>query len=174
LGRALAAIRDNENAAMIQGVNVAYYKVMAFVLGGFYAGVAGGVLLFYFRYVSVGFFSLDQAILYLSMIIIGGLGHVRGAVVGVILVQGLQDRVTRDLPGLLDTILGSAATSRAFPLSMLIINLLFIVVLIWEPRGVTYGVGILSKRISQRWERGRRLYRPESTSIKNQGGMNNQ
>jgi len=72
----------------------------------FYAGVAGGVLLFYFRYVSVGFFSLDQAILYLSMIIIGGLGHVRGAVVGVILVQGLQDRVTRDLPGLLDTILG--------------------------------------------------------------------
>ncbi len=82
-GRAFVAIRDRYLAAEVIGVNLFKYRLMSFAVSSFYAGVAGAILAQYLEVITHESFTIRQSIDYLAMCIIGGLGHILGAIFGV-------------------------------------------------------------------------------------------
>ena len=86
LGRAFVAIRDQEIAAEIIGINVYRHKLMAFGISSFYAGITGVLYTYYFGIANYEAFQLPISIDYLAMVIIGGLGSVLGSIFGAVFV----------------------------------------------------------------------------------------
>ena len=86
VGRAFIAIRDRDVAAEIIGVDVFRYKLLAFAVSSFYAGVAGALWTYYLKIANYEHFTLVTSIQYLAMIIIGGLGSVLGSVFGAVFI----------------------------------------------------------------------------------------
>jgi ABC-type branched-subunit amino acid transport system permease subunit len=93
VARRLIAVRDNESGAAAMGIPVVRTKILAFALSGFLAGVAGVCLAFALERIKPGDFSVTQSILVLSMVVIGGLGSVEGAVLGALYLVGLPAAV---------------------------------------------------------------------------------
>lgn len=81
-GRALAAIRRDENAAASMGIDVFRYKMLAFVLGAFVAGLAGGFSAHLTRFVGPNEFGFNQAVNILAYVVLGGVTHWAGALLG--------------------------------------------------------------------------------------------
>ena len=90
VGRAFIAIRDNDLAAEVMGVNLLYYKLLAFFIGCFLAGIAGSLLAHTTYTLNTEQFSFNDSILYMGMIIIGGLGTSLGPIFGVAFIVLLQ------------------------------------------------------------------------------------
>ena len=86
IGRAFIAIRDQDIAAEIIGIDIFRYKLLAFAISSFYAGVTGVLYTYYLGIANYEQFQLDVSIDYLAMIIIGGLGSVLGSIFGAIFV----------------------------------------------------------------------------------------
>lgn len=86
VGRAFIAIRDNDIAAESSGISLYKYKLLAFAVSSFYAGVAGAMLVYYFRIATVESFTIARSIEYLAMAIIGGLGSLAGPVFGALFI----------------------------------------------------------------------------------------
>jgi branched-chain amino acid transport system permease protein len=86
IGRAFIAVRDQDIAAEIIGINIYRYKLLAFAISSFYAGVCGVLYTYYFGIANYEAFQLIVSIDYLAMIIIGGLGSVLGSILGAIFV----------------------------------------------------------------------------------------
>ena len=82
MGRAFIAIRDNDIAAEILGVNLTYYKLMSFAISSFFMGIQGGLYALFIGYLEPVMFSWDQTIPFLVAIIVGGLGFVEGGIFG--------------------------------------------------------------------------------------------
>ncbi|MDQ7026718.1 MAG: branched-chain amino acid ABC transporter permease [Anaerolineae bacterium] len=82
IGRAFIAIRDQDIAAEVMGVNIFRYKVLSFMVSSFIVGLAGGMLALHSTAISFERFTIEVSIEYLAMIIIGGLGSVSGSVYG--------------------------------------------------------------------------------------------
>lgn len=82
VGRALIAMRDSDIAAEVMGVNLTTYKTLAFALSAFYAGVGGALLALILGFLEPQLFTLAESIYYFSMIVVGGLGTIPGAVLG--------------------------------------------------------------------------------------------
>ena len=97
-GRALFAIRDDEVAAEALGVNTTGYKVMAFVLGSFFAGVAGGLFAHFLSYLNPNSFTFLRSIEVIAMVVLGGLGSISGSVLAAIVLTILPEalRPVRD------------------------------------------------------------------------------
>ena len=89
IGRAFIAIRDQDIAAEIIGINVYRYKLLAFAISSFYAGVCGVMYTYYFGIANFEAFQLPISIDFLAMVIIGGLGSVLGTIYGVVFVTML-------------------------------------------------------------------------------------
>jgi branched-chain amino acid transport system permease protein len=134
VGRAFVAIRDQDIAAQVIGVDVVRYKLLAFAASSFFAGLAGALTAHYRGIISWERFTIETSILYLSMIIIGGLGSVSGSIYGAIFIVLL--------PALL-TNLGQAA-SGVFPdinsimpyIQQGAFGLAIVLFLILEPEGI--------------------------------------
>ncbi len=86
IGRAMQAIRDNQDAAEAMGIHALRYKILAFVVAGAYAGVAGALLAHLQTYISPENFMFLTSIDIIFMIVLGGLGSVPGSVVGAVVV----------------------------------------------------------------------------------------
>ena len=82
IGRAFVALRDNEVAATAVGINVPQYKALAFGISSLYAGIAGGIFFMVQAFVSPESLGLQQSILFLVAVVIGGLGTLLGSVFG--------------------------------------------------------------------------------------------
>jgi branched-chain amino acid transport system permease protein len=91
LGRSWRAIRDDEVAARAYGLNPARYRAMAFAFGGFAAGVSGAISAHQFSYIDSRTFDSAVSILALTIVILGGLGNVAGAILGAVLLVGLPE-----------------------------------------------------------------------------------
>ena len=91
VGRAFIALRDRDVAASVIGVSLYRYKLLAFVISSFYAGVAGGLMAYHSRIVFPDAFSLLVAIDYLAMIIIGGMGSILGSIYGAVFMTLLPE-----------------------------------------------------------------------------------
>ena len=110
VGRAFVAIRDQDVAAEIIGINIFRYKITAFAISSFYAGVGGALYCFFYEVANYESFTLIISIDYLAMVIIGGLGSVLGAIYGAIFISLLP--IVLDIVGnwVGDTFLGGANT----------------------------------------------------------------
>ena len=99
LGRALIAIRDSEIASQSMGISLAKYKTIAFGISAFYTGIAGSLFAHYMSFIGPENFTLMDSILYLVMIIVGGMGSVIGSIFGAIFVTFLTEviRIAKDL-----------------------------------------------------------------------------
>ncbi len=90
-GRAFLAIRESEIAAQASGVPVAAYRIIAFGVSAFYAGIAGGLFAFVVGFLSPDAFDVFLSVDFVVMIIVGGLGSVPGSILGAAVVTVLRD-----------------------------------------------------------------------------------
>ncbi|MGI6129784.1 MAG: branched-chain amino acid ABC transporter permease [bacterium] len=127
LGRAFLAVREDELAADAMGINTTKAKILAFMLGAFYAGVAGGLYAHYIRYINPNNFGFMRSIEILSMVVIGGMGSLPGAVFGAITLSAA--------PELLRSISPAVAEYR-----QLIYGALLVVATMWFPKGLAGGL----------------------------------
>ncbi|MFH1030979.1 MAG: branched-chain amino acid ABC transporter permease [Chloroflexota bacterium] len=137
IGRAFIAIRDNDLAAEVMGINLFYYKLLAFFIGCFFAGIAGSLLAHWSGFISAEHFTFMDSVLYIGMIIIGGLGTTLGPILGVIGIRLLDVLVTQLSPALQSAFPGlpSAFTTGIAPM---LFGLTIILFLIFEPRGLAH------------------------------------
>ncbi|NLO27603.1 MAG: branched-chain amino acid ABC transporter permease [Actinobacteria bacterium] len=142
-GRAFVAIRDNDLAAEVMGVNLFSYKLQAFFIGNVFAGIAGGLSVQYYLYANVEQFPFFDSVWLLGMLIVGGMGSVSGAIYGAIAIKLLQQLATKIGPPLADLVNPQAAVG----LGLILPSLAIILFLIFAPRG-----------ISHIWERLRNYY----------------
>jgi branched-chain amino acid transport system permease protein len=91
LGRSFRAIRDDDVAARTYGLGLDRYKALAFIFGGFAAGASGAISAHLFSYINHETFNTQQSILALTIVILGGLGNVVGAIVGALALVGLPE-----------------------------------------------------------------------------------
>ncbi len=126
-GRALMALRDSESAAEALGKNVPLLKTLAVLLGGAFAGVAGALFAFQEAFVNVESFTLDQSVLIMAMVIIGGAGTLAGPLLGTVLLLALPAALTF-IPGLPPTDIGAV--------QQLIYGLAMTVLMIFRPAGL--------------------------------------
>jgi len=90
-GRAMIAVRDDETASSMTGIDVTRVKLVAFVLSAVYAAVAGGLFAFHMRFISPEDFGYAHSITYLAMLVVGGEGSILGALLGSLLVTFLPE-----------------------------------------------------------------------------------
>lgn len=90
-GRAFIAIRDQDIAAEVMGVNLFYYKLLAFAISSFLVGLAGGLTTIHSTAISFERFTIEVSIAYLAMIIVGGLGSISGAIYGAAFIEILPE-----------------------------------------------------------------------------------
>lgn len=146
-GRAWIAIRDNDLAAEMMGVNSYYYKLLAFFICSFYAGIAGSLWAHYLTVIHPEHFALVSSIWYLGMIIVGGMGSVTGTILGVTFIKLLDELVALLGPAFAVIFPGISETVSA-SLSLMFFGLVIILFLIFEPRGLYH-----------RWEMFKAWYR---------------
>jgi branched-chain amino acid transport system permease protein len=91
LGRSFRAIRDDDIAARAYGLSLNRYKSLAFIFGGFVAGISGGIAAHLYSYINHETFNTQQSILALTVVILGGLGNVSGAIIGSVALIGLPE-----------------------------------------------------------------------------------
>ena len=90
-GRAFRAIKGDETAAVMMGINVTYYKVMAFVLAAVISALAGSLYANQLGYIDQNTFTFDMSTMILSVVILGGMGTIRGMVVGSVILVLLPE-----------------------------------------------------------------------------------
>lgn len=98
-GRAITAIRDNEIAAKAMGINVTYYKLFAFIISAFFAGVAGVIYANYTTPILYTFFSYNYSIEILVMVVLGGMGSITGSIAAATLITYINFMLTTKLSG---------------------------------------------------------------------------
>lgn len=86
IGRAILSVRENEIAAESMGVDIAHYKVVAFVVSSFFAGIAGALFAHYQGFVDPNAFSFTRSVEVVIMVVVGGMGSFTGSVIGAVIV----------------------------------------------------------------------------------------
>lgn len=119
IGRALIAIREDEIAASTMGINIAYYKVLAFTFGALWAGFAGSMLAHLLAFVGPQSFTLDESLLHVQMAILGGFGSLAGSVIGAAILVSLP-QIFQDI----------------YKYRMLINGILLLMLMAWRPQGI--------------------------------------
>ena len=134
VGRAFIAIRDREIAAEIMGVNVFGYKLLAFAITAFYAGITGSIWAYYVNVVSYEHFTIVLSISYLAMIIIGGLGSIPGAIFGAVFIT-LLPVILREVIDALKNFVPWLEAIYSF-VQQIMFGAVIILFLIFEPEGL--------------------------------------
>ncbi|MCP2327754.1 branched-chain amino acid transport system permease protein [Hamadaea flava] len=133
-GRSLRAVRDDEAAARLAGIDVARTQVLAFVVSAGCAGLGGGLLAVLTQSVSPGAYSLTLSLFLLMAVVVGGLGRLAGAVWGALLLVVLPDLTHTIVASL--TLSPAAAQRLEGNLPLAVFGLTLIVVMIAAPGGV--------------------------------------
>ncbi len=125
-GRVLKGIREDEIATAAMGKNVNKYKIIVFVVGAFFAGIAGSLYAHYITFIDPSSFTVMESIVVLLMVVFGGMGSLAGSFIGA--------SVLVIFPELLRFL--GMPSSIAAPLRQMIYGLLLIVLMIWRPQGL--------------------------------------
>jgi branched-chain amino acid transport system permease protein len=152
-GRAWMAIRDRDIAAEALGVNLARSKLLAFMVSSTLASISGSLMAYYTNVVTVETFTIDLAVIYIAMIIVGGMGSVLGALMGAVFITLLPygiDAMFEFLPR------SWRFGSTVFGLQVGAVGLCIILFLLFEPKGLAE----IWRRIETYFERWPFRYRP--------------
>jgi branched-chain amino acid transport system permease protein len=141
MGLAFRAIHGNEAEARMIGINAAKYKLIAFVISTFFAGIAGGLYAYFIQFIDNSVFSPANSFLPLIMTVIGGLGTVSGPIIGAIFLTSVQQILTtQSVTQSLSTTLGPLFPKVGYvgpPLTYLIIGVILLIIVIFSPQGLT-------------------------------------
>jgi branched-chain amino acid transport system permease protein len=150
VGRAWMAIREDEIAAKAMGINTRNMKLLAFGMGATFGGVAGSMFAAFQGFVSPESFSLMESVMIVAMVVLGGIGHLPGVVLGAVLLSALPE-VLRWVSGLLDLQALTGGRLDAAILRQLLIALAMIIVMLLRPRGLwpspEHGKALRSKKV---------------------------
>ena len=141
VGKSFIAIREDELAAESMGINTTHFKILAFVIGAFYAGLAGGLYAFLFRYINPKDFGFMRSIEILCMVVLGGMGNTYGAVFGAAIIT--------ILPEFLRSVSPVVAQYR-----MVLYGLLLVVMMIVKPQGIISEPSLSNKKREKSLEKG--------------------
>jgi branched-chain amino acid transport system permease protein len=135
LGRAWMAIREDDIAAKAMGINVRNVKLLAFALGATFGGVAGTMFSAFQGFVSPESFSLMESIIVLAMVVLGGLGHIPGVILGAVLLaifpEVLRHTVVPGQQQLFGKVIVDAEVLR-----MLLYGLAMVAIMLYRPKGL--------------------------------------
>jgi branched-chain amino acid transport system permease protein len=135
-GRALVTLRDSEVAASVMGVNVQNYKGRIFLISSMYAGMSGVLYAMSIGSIAPESFALDVSILYLAMIVLGGLGSVAGAALGALFVASLP-LLFQQYAGVLPLIVEPGQPGvTAGQAARFLFGLAIVLVVLFEPAGL--------------------------------------
>ena len=148
-GRAFFAVRDDDVASGMMGIDVVRTKAMAFLLGAFYAGIGGGLWAYYVRFVAIDQFTLIHSIWFIAMIIVGGMGSITGALIGVFLIRLSQETISSMGPKLIEHF-SFLTGDVVFAAMNIFLGGVISGFLIFEPRGLMHRWTIL-KRSYRLW-----------------------
>lgn len=118
-GRACIAIREDEIAAESTGVNTTYYKVLAFIVGAIFAGIAGALYANYFYFIKPDSFGFLKSIDILVIVVFGGMGSITGSVLGAVVLS-----------------LISAYLQKYPELRMVIYSIVLFIIMVYRPQGI--------------------------------------
>ena len=147
LGRAFVAVRDNEAAAEIMGINPFGAKLRAFFLGCLFAGIAGWMKVFYDGCVRPDIYPLMSSIWLLGIIIIGGMGTTIGPILGVILIRLLDEMVLMASPLIGSFFPPAISIQMGAGLGLIAFAVVVMIFLIFEPRGLAHLWEVLRGRM---------------------------
>jgi branched-chain amino acid transport system permease protein len=133
IGRAWMAIREDEIAAKAMGINTRNMKLLAFGMGATFGGVSGSMFAAFQGFVSPESFSLQESIMIVAMIVLGGLGNIPGVILGAVMLSALPE-VLRYVAGPLQEITGGRLDASI--LRQLLIALAMIGIMLLRPRGL--------------------------------------
>ena len=133
IGRAWMAIREDEIAAKAMGINTRNMKLLAFGMGATFGGVSGSMFAAFQGFVSPESFSLMESVMIVAMVVLGGIGHLPGVILGAVLLSALPE-VLRYVAGPLQAMTDGRLDSAI--LRQLLIALAMIVVMLWRPHGL--------------------------------------
>jgi branched-chain amino acid transport system permease protein len=143
-GRALKAIREDEIAAEAMGINLTRYKIQSFALGTFLAGIGGGLYAHFLNYINPSDFGFLKSVDILSMVVLGGLGSVPGAVIGA-------------------SVLAAAPEFLRFmsQYRMLVYGALLVFLMVFRPNGLLGGVNFVDLVLRKMGKKPRNVIRHE-------------
>ncbi|HBB16814.1 MAG: ABC transporter permease [Syntrophus sp. RIFOXYC2_FULL_54_9] len=157
VGRSFVAIRDSDIAAEVIGVNLTIYKTLAFAVSAFYAGIAGGLFGFILGFFDPFTFNMILSIIFLVMVVVGGLGTVSGGIMGACLITYLQYDLLKNIGevpyfgAFMVTISQLWFTTVGLEnFSSMAIGLIMIGIIIFEPLGM-FGIWIRMKKYWMTW-----------------------
>jgi branched-chain amino acid transport system permease protein len=135
-GRAFVAIRDNDRAAEGMGIPIFPYKLLAFAISSFYAGVAGAIWAYYTVSITTEPFNLGLSVEYIAMVIIGGMGNMSGAIFGAIFITGLNELLRWAIDLMMNMGMVTQTGLNLAPLREFIFGLAIVLFILFEPRGI--------------------------------------
>jgi len=156
IGRAFIAIRDADIAAETMGVNIVYYKTLSFAISAFYAGIGGGLYAFVLKFIEPEIFTLMMSILFLSMVVVGGLGSMMGSITGATLLCWLDLKLRNilDIPYIGDWLEHLSknwfSITGVSNIQYIVFGSIMIAIMLFEPLGL-YGVWIRTKKYWKTW-----------------------
>lgn len=134
IGRAWAAIREDEVAAEAMGIHTRNVKLLAFAMGATFGGLGGGLFAAFQGFVSPESFTLMESIMILCMVVLGGMGHIPGVVLGAVLVTMLPEAL-RYIGPLQEGLIGRVVVDPA-DLRMLLFGIALVLVMLFRPQGL--------------------------------------
>jgi branched-chain amino acid transport system permease protein len=134
IGRAWAAIREDEVAAAAMGINTRNVKLLAFAMGASFGGVSGGLFAGFQGFVSPESFTIIESVMILCMVVLGGMGHIPGVILGTVLLVTLPEAL-RYLGPLQQALFGRVLADPA-DLRLLVFGLALILVMLLRPSGL--------------------------------------
>jgi len=135
IGRAWVAIREDEIAAKACGINTRNIKLAAFAMGASFGGVAGGLFAGFQQFVSPESFQLIDSIMILAMVVLGGMGHIPGVILGSLLLTLLPEFFRYAATPVQQWIFGQVLIDPE-TLRMLLFGLTLVVVMLYRPAGL--------------------------------------
>lgn len=133
IGRAWMAIREDEIAAKAMGINTRNLKLLAFGMGATFGGVAGAMFASFQGFVSPESFSLQESVMIVAMVVLGGIGHIPGVILGALMLAALPE-VLRYVAGDIQSMTGGRIDASI--LRQLLVALAMIAIMLVRPRGL--------------------------------------
>jgi branched-chain amino acid transport system permease protein len=148
IGRAWEAIREDETAARAMGINTRNIKLLAFAMGASFGGLAGGLFASIQGFISPESFGLMESVMVLSMVVLGGMGHIPGVILGAVLLTGLPEVIRFTVVPAQQALFGKVLVDPE-AIRMLVFGLALVLVMILRPGGL-WPSAVRKRELSER------------------------